>query len=61
MQVLAVETSKVKIDIASEIMKDLLMFKSPSHNLSFEARFFVQHKVELTHRLQPIRYLSLSV
>ena len=61
MEVLDVEIYILKIDIASEIMKDLLTFKKPSHNLSFGESSFAQHKVEITYGLNPVRYLSLSV
>lgn len=60
-QVLDVEIYILKIDIASEIMKDLLILKKPSHNLSFGESSFAQHKVEITYGLSPVRYLSLSV
>ena len=42
-------------------MKDLLIFKKPSYNPSFEESSFAQHKVEITYGLNPVRYLSLSV
>ena len=61
MQVLDVEIYILKIDIAPEIMKDLLIFKKRSHNLSFGESSFAQHKVEITYGLYPVRYLSLSV
>ena len=54
LQVLPVEIFQIKNDVASQIMKDLLIFREPSYTLLSEGSSFVKRKSKTTYGISQL-------